>query len=72
MGLIKSIVRCGDESLPRQDHSGAVGLPYLFRDTSFPVAARDGDAPTPGDGGAEMFSVDCSLQRRKFALSFSL
>lgn len=24
------------------------------------------------DGGAEMFSVDCSLRRRKFALSFSL
>jgi len=70
MGLIKSIVR-RRRKFAQARSLRAAGLPYLFRDTSFPVAERELERRCR-DGGAEMFSVDCSLHRRKFALSFSL
>lgn len=86
MELIKSVMRWAearreDESLPRHDHSRLpASYPPCARDTSFPVVAASKESEVESgknvgalrDGGAEMFSVDCSLHRRKFALSFSL
>lgn len=70
MELIKSIARRRDESLPRQDHSE---LPGFLTCSGIRVSAQRREVGRRGrDEGAEMFSVDCSLCRRKFALSFSL
>lgn len=70
MGLIKSIVR-RRRKFTQARSLRAAGLPYLFRDTSFLIVRREAGRRRQ-DGGAEMFPVDCSLRRRKFALSFSL
>jgi len=70
MGLIKSIARRGRKfaqarSLPLPGFLTCSGI-RVFRNGE----RRDGRRRQ--NGGAEMFSVDCSLRRRKFALSFSL